>query len=195
MKALIYNLETTHSLVAQSDIVQLIPKNISESTPNTYSGQYGYDDFPMHTDLAHWNKPPRYLMLRCLIGDAQVSTNILDSEKIIEAVGRNLLERSLVKPRRPVNGRTSLMKILKSGNPNMLRWDQSFIVAASSTGEKGISEVNKVLAQIAPIEVVLENTYDTVIIDNWRMLHSRTAVPFNSERKIERVYLGCANDS
>jgi alpha-ketoglutarate-dependent taurine dioxygenase len=39
--------------------------------------------------------------------------------------------------------------------------------------------------------VVLENTSDTLLIDNWRMLHGRSAIPDGGDgRIIERVYLG-----
>lgn len=46
----------------------LTPAAKEVSTPNTYSGLYGLQGFPFHTDMAHWRAPPRYLMLRCLVG-------------------------------------------------------------------------------------------------------------------------------
>src|SRR5579871_6269045 len=49
-------------------VQQLTPKLMSEAGPNTYSGIYGIGEFPLHTDLAHWREPPRYLILRCLVG-------------------------------------------------------------------------------------------------------------------------------
>jgi L-asparagine oxygenase len=188
------NLKNSDSLIAQSNIVQLIPKDSSQSTPNTYSGQYGYGLFPMHTDLAHWHQPPRYILLRCLTGDTKVSTKILDGKVVISAVGHELLGRSLVKPRRLLNGKASLLRIFNSGKPSMLRWDQSYIIPASPAGEKGVFEFSKFLKKAVPIEIVLEDEYDTLIIDNWRMLHGRSSVPLQSHRKIERVYLGFEND-
>jgi hypothetical protein len=47
-------------------IQELVPR--ATAPPNTYSGIYGIDRFPFHTDLAHWRLPPRYLLLRCLNG-------------------------------------------------------------------------------------------------------------------------------
>jgi L-asparagine oxygenase len=49
-------------------IHQLIPNTRGSATPNTYSGIYGFGQFPFHTDLAHWRNPPRYIMLRCVVG-------------------------------------------------------------------------------------------------------------------------------
>ena len=42
-------------------VQELVPR--PSATPNTYSGIYGLDRFPFHTDLAHWRVPPRYPML------------------------------------------------------------------------------------------------------------------------------------
>ena len=35
-------------------VQQIRPKNKSDSTSNVYSGNYGLDEFPLHSDLAHW---------------------------------------------------------------------------------------------------------------------------------------------
>ena len=46
--------------------------------PNTYSGRYGYNEFPFHTDLAHFLAPPPYLFLRCVRGHQSVRTLLID---------------------------------------------------------------------------------------------------------------------
>ena len=66
-------------------IQELIPR--ASSTPNTYSGIYGFGRFPLHTDLAHWRTPPRYLLLRCVVGYADVPTLLIDGQALIE-IGR-----------------------------------------------------------------------------------------------------------
>src|SRR2546423_858394 len=43
----------------------LHPRPQAEAPRNQYSGTFGLGEFPLHTDLAHWSRPPRYLMLRC----------------------------------------------------------------------------------------------------------------------------------
>lgn len=57
----VYSLGTPLSLGTGSLVHQLTPKPEERSTPNTYSGIFGYDQFPLHTDLAHWRLPPRFL--------------------------------------------------------------------------------------------------------------------------------------
>ncbi len=40
------------------------------------------------------------------------------------------------------------------------------------------------------VDFVLEQTGDTLVVDNWRMLHARSAVPMTQRnRKIHRAYL------
>jgi hypothetical protein len=43
---------------------QLRPRRVEEAPLNTYSGNYGLGEFPLHTDLAHWYLPSRYFLLR-----------------------------------------------------------------------------------------------------------------------------------
>jgi hypothetical protein len=72
---------------------ELRPKQPSEAGPNTYSGMYGTNMFPLHSDLAHWRHPPHFLMLRCLVGSVDVATQLLDSSKLLTIVDRTVLKR------------------------------------------------------------------------------------------------------
>ena len=38
-----------------ADVQVLAPRSEIESYPNTYSGNYGWSEFPLHTDLSHWH--------------------------------------------------------------------------------------------------------------------------------------------
>jgi L-asparagine oxygenase len=64
----------------------LTPKANSEASPVSYSGLYGLGEFPMHTDMAHWRMPPRYLVLWAQAGSIDVKTPLLDSSKLIESL-------------------------------------------------------------------------------------------------------------
>lgn len=70
-------------------IQELVPR--ASSTPNTYSGIFGLDSFPFHTDLAHWRLPPRYVLLRCVRGFADVPTLLLDGRALIDIVTLDVL--------------------------------------------------------------------------------------------------------
>lgn len=180
---------TFNAIPAVHDVV---PK--SNAGPNTYSGIYRLDAFPFHSDMAHWRTPPRYLMLRCRKGYGSVSTDLIDGSAIVERVGRSIMSRALVKPRRALRGSTPLYSLFRpptSGRSSILRWDEVFIVPASPAGERGIIQVKDELVEAPRIRIALQSEGDTLLIDNWRMLHGRSAVMADQEdRVIQRAYFG-----
>jgi alpha-ketoglutarate-dependent taurine dioxygenase len=175
-----------------SAVHRVVPKQ--DAAPNTYSGMYGLNEFPFHNDMAHWRDPPRYLMLRCLKGHDSVATVVVDSHDVLENVGEQTLIRALVKPRRPINGTVPLLSLYRpqrGERPSLLRWDEKFIVAASPVGGEGMTLVRKALNVVSRTSISLCEPGDTLVIDNWRMLHGRSAVAADqTDRIIERAYLG-----
>jgi hypothetical protein len=170
----------------------LVPRNAVDAPPNTYSGNFGKSDFPLHTDLAHWAVPPRFLALRCTKGTPHVLTRIIDANVLIEAFGYIALRRTLVHPRRPLNGRKQLLRLLNSssGGASIFRWDSLFLRSASVESENVFTRVLEFLKKARPHEIGLVNSGDTLIVDNWRMLHGRSSAPEGaSERQMERAYL------
>lgn len=164
-----------------------------KATPNTYSGQYGLGAFPAHSDMAHWPEPPRYIWLRCCRGYDGVATFLIDGNDIVARSGPNLLARSLVRSRRPLNGRLSLMPLFRparASSSSCLRWDEIFIVPASDAATEGMKAVRQAIAEQEQCTCSLTSPGDTLVIDNWRMLHGRSAVAeLCSDRIIERTYL------
>lgn len=167
----------------------LAPKALA--TPNTYSGIYGLGRFPFHTDLAHWRMPPRYLVLRCKIGFYDVQTLLIDSRDLVSSITPDILSRAILRPRRPRGGKYSLLHMYETiENEYCLRWDEVFIIPASRMGEIARERVLDWLQKSGAISVVLAEKNDTLILDNWRMLHSRSQIFAGREsRTIERVYL------
>jgi L-asparagine oxygenase len=163
----------------------------AEATPNTYSGIYGLDRFPFHTDLAHWRAPPRYLLLRCVTGYPDVSTLLIDGRGLVEAVTLDILARAIFRPRRPREGTLSLLRLCESTDDgHCLRWDEVFLKPASKIGDIANLRVREWLSKCEPAAISLAKTHDTLLIDNWRMLHARSPIPAGREgRAIERVYL------
>ena len=171
----------------------LTPRRSDTSPPNTYSGNFGVGEFPLHTDLAHWFLPPRYFALRCVVGSRHVSTRLVDAEDLKADVGRRALIRALVRPRRPLRGNRPLLRLLdrrKDGN-ELFRWDSLFVAPATNESRVVWKAVTDCLGFIEPQEIRLDNPGDTLILDNWRMLHGRSMVVVGDEqRRIERAYLG-----
>jgi hypothetical protein len=101
------------------------------------------------------------------------------------------MQRSLVKPRRPVQGSMPLMRLYDQiGTNKLLRWDQTFIRPAGTSGRSGFALMEAALQKAEPIAIPLSSPGDTLIVDNWRMLHARAPVPVAcKDRLIERAYL------
>lgn len=157
-----------------------------------YSGAFGLNEFPLHTDLAHWARPPRYFILRCIIGSQGVATSLLPASALVSAVGHAVLQRALVKPRRSSRySNACLLKLMfSSGQTYGLRWDSLFLTPMNAAAR----EVLDVMTSGERTwderkELFLHRPGDTLIIDNWRMLHGRSHAGGEPERVIERVYL------
>lgn len=170
-------------------VQRLVPR--AESTPNTYSGNFGLGRFPFHTDLAQWPVPPRYLMLRCVKGYPDVPTLLLDSRVLQQRLGTEVMKRAVVRPRRPQAGEVRLLRLLQGeAEESLLRWDTVYLRPASRIGEIAFADMARCIGDASPQPVVMVDHGDTMIIDNWRMLHARPAIPPGRyDRCLERIYL------
>lgn len=122
-----------------NDAVTQVLTPRANSTPNTYSGIFGLDRFPFHTDLAHWPRPPRFLLLRCIRGYADVPTLLVDGREIASAVGRDDMSRALMKPRRPRHGEMRMQRLLQTvDDGEIIRWDEVFLRPASPVGSRAV---------------------------------------------------------
>ena len=174
-------------------VQELLPTTPDLTSPNTYSGNFGLGAFPLHTDLAHWARPPRYLMLRCARGDADAHTQVVDGRLVIATLGSSVLARCLARPRRPMKGAFQLIPIWQtSSEPSqqLIRWDSIYLKPANEYAQTVFRTIEDCLSRVQPVANVLLNKGDTLVLDNWRVLHGRSPVhnPASS-RKIHRLYL------
>ena len=157
------------------DIQILKPRKAKENIQNQYSGHFGLNDFPLHTDLAHWLCPPRYIFLRCLHGSELVATSIIRNNFLLESLGENTIKKAVVRPRKRSMGAVNcvlLVFFFKSGMKG-IRWDSLFLVPMNNSSTViGNLVVSKAINKNVHHEYLV-NTGDTVIIDNWAMLHGR----------------------
>jgi L-asparagine oxygenase len=171
----------------------LLPRRADEAPPNTYSGNFGTNQFPLHTDLAHWYQPPRFVALRCLHGAAEVATHLIDSNTLIHTIGAHALRRALVQPRRPVKNRKQLLRLLERVDglsEYRIRWDSIYLQPATTYSKQVFAEVLAFLSEAITTNVVLLETGDVLVIDNWRMLHGRAPIhKYGCARHIERTYI------
>jgi L-asparagine oxygenase len=176
----------------------LIPHSLNDAPPNTYSGNFGRSDFPLHTDLAHWSRPPRYIALRCIRGAPHVATRVLDGQALVANVGADMLRMALVQPRRPMRNGKQLLRLLERSESlscDLIRWDSLYLRPASHTGASVCRQIHDLLSRLKSIEVTLLELGDTLILDNWRCLHGRSpATEDAGARRVDRVYLRSLDD-
>jgi hypothetical protein len=173
-----------------SRVQVLTPKTRAESTPNVYSGNFGYGCFPLHTDLAHWFIPPRFVMLRCICGDNDVATSVLGWDALTSYLPPEAVQRARFRPRKPVRGRFHLLPFRQSlDGVELRRWDGLFLMPDNSDGARIASFLTGFQSEHLLTKIVLREPGDTLILDNWRTLHGRSDVSQSSQRVIERVYL------
>ena len=184
------------TLMPQSGILivqTLMPRHESQSPSNQYSGTYGLAEFPLHTDLAHWARPPRYFVLRCKIGSNVVATRLLPYSALTLALEAVVIRRAVVRPRHtPRNGIQCLLPLVfPVGDGFGFRWDPLFLVPMNTPAQR-LAETMSTDAwdQTKLITFNLMDLGDTLIVDNWRFLHGRSHVPTTDiSRHLERVYL------
>lgn len=169
-----------------ANVQTLVPKMKIDEQDNTYSGNFGLDVFPFHTDLAHWYVPPRYILLRCVNPAEHVATKLIDSQSILDEQVRDLINRAHFRSRKRLDRKISLLKILHN---NLFRWDSLYITPANKAGKELKNIIDERIHIIKPKEIFLDKCGDSILVDNWRMLHGRGSINNGSmHRKIQRVY-------
>jgi L-asparagine oxygenase len=169
----------------------LVPRERDEVGLNHYSGNYGFAEFPLHTDLAHWAVPPHYFILRCLVGSEHVFTHLLSWRSITDRIHIALLRRAVFTARKHRIGSSGLLRAHSTRNGHdVFRWDPLFLRPLNAAAESVASTIINCRWDTSILQILLRNPNDTLIIDNWRILHGRSAVlDLETRRQIERVYL------
>lgn len=154
---------------------------------NTYGGNYGFDQLPLHTDLAHWYRPPRYLLLRCISGSPSVATHLLSRRQLEIWIPMSLMKRALFSPRRRLDGKSFLLRMIEG---ELLRWDQLFLTPQNAAARTVAERMREFASEFPVTSVALSRPGQTLLIDNWAVLHGRGPIPLaGAERKLERIYL------
>ncbi len=173
--------------VPSMPLVQTLTPRVKDNEPsNTYSGNYGTNEFPFHSDLAHWYTPPRYIFLRCVVPGVDVQTKLIDSKNIIKDVEPELFYRSHFLPRKRLDRSLNILKVY---DEVLFRWDSIFIQPANKLAKELQYIICEKLSSVQSEAVELCCAGDGLLIDNWRMLHGRSSVSdIAMHRKLERVY-------
>lgn len=169
------------------DTVQILkPKNMETEAKNSYSGNYGLGEFPLHTDMAHWYMPPKYILLRCIVPASRTYTNLINLKKVFQDTEFNY-NLSHFTPRKKINSQTAILHLYKN---DLCRWDNLFLKPFNKYAQELEPIISQKLKQSHCEHIYLKNVGDCLLIDNWSMAHGRSAIDEASlMRCYERIYL------
>lgn len=175
------------------DLVQTLkPGREVSKEKSSYSGNFGMGAFPLHTDMAHWHVPPRFFVLRCIQPTEQVYTSFVPAHEIFDSEDSIMLKRALFRPRRRLDDRLTILRLHEN---DLFRWDTLFIQPINSYALALQERVAKRIGDTVVQTVTLERSTDCILVDNWKVLHGRSAVPASaSNRIVERVYLSTISE-
>ncbi len=158
-----------------------IPRELAPR--NTLSSRHGTCAFPLHTDGAHWQEPPRFLILQCVeVGDGDRPTRLLPPVWLTSSLQRCLSgEPWIVNDRR----RAFLCSPVDKAQ-RRIRYDAACMRPAATTLDRV-----ELATRNAPAVSLTWRPGDILIIDNWRCLHARAAsAKQGRERVLKRVLVG-----
>lgn len=160
--------------------------------PNTYGGNYGLDALPFHTDLAHWHRPPRYVLLRSKVGSNVVQTRLIHRQALEPAISGSLMRRAMFSPRRRLEGKMYFLRMLTD---RLFRWDELFLEPKNQAAVEVRQRMLHLLPHLESTNIALDEPGHTLLIDNWHAMHGRSPVPASeTARRLERIYLEDTED-
>lgn len=172
------------------DVQVLRPQAKDAEKGHLYHGNFGYAEYPAHTDLAHWHTPPRYLMLRAKEPAPDVFTALYTPHGSLQQLPEKLVDSAVFAARKGPWGKVAMPMRITKKIQHSIRWDPLFITPLNDSAHQCKQLIEGAEFYNRRREISLNGSSDTLIVDNWRVLHGRSAVPLSSvSRVLERVYL------
>ena len=161
----------------------LRPTPSDRASPRSLSAIYGTGAFPFHIDTAHWGVPCRYILLCNERSTDAVPTVLLPWESCFTSEDLSLLTLSVFLVR---NGRHSFYASAYSPTRRLLRYDPGCMSPASRDAQAASRLIGE-RTESAQAVAHQWTRGSVLIIDNWRVLHSRPDASNASARHLRRV--------
>ncbi|MBT2244738.1 TauD/TfdA family dioxygenase [Sphingobium sp. BHU LFT2] len=159
-------------------IEPIAPRPTEAAEERSLSAAYGLSELPMHIDTAHYLRPARYLLLGCANpGQSGAQTRLAPISALKFSPSElSVLASAAVLVR---TGRRSFYStILDKGRP-FLRYDPGCMEPLDARGEEALQIVSNAIGRIDVIKHEWRRG-EILLIDNWHMLHGRTATAADS---------------
>ena len=166
----------------------LVAKHQSSAKQNTTSGVYGLSSFPFHTDYAHLDAPPRYLLLRSHFGRSSTATTLLNPLNTFGNAWVDLIKHATWRISSGVRSRAGIMHLSRTSHG--FRWDPHLMQPLNKLAVSASVDFKHSLHNCPSTHVhTWENSQQALLIDNWHVLHGRGDATETEHRCMERVFL------
>jgi L-asparagine oxygenase len=182
----------TRGLAAVPDILR--PQRARDARRGSMSSVYGLSALPFHTDFAHHAVPPRYVLLRLAPGEPAgpkpAPTLLLDLSSLpLSAAEVNVISHDVWMVRGGYQRfYATLLSEGFSSSRRALRYDPCCMRPAWGMARRSQRLMEAAIRAGSP-STFRWSSGVVLILDNWRMLHARPAIPGadRSWRALERV--------
>jgi len=177
----------TPSSLAGPAVDLLEAHDVEDARPRSLSAEVGLARFPWHTEGSHWPTPPRYFALRFVSGERAPPLLAPFDALELSADDLRLFRRSVFRVASP-RGKflTTILESRGRSIGDIVRFDRRVLQPATPDAWQATNRLGQVLEAHEPLAVDWEPGL-VLIVDNWRVLHSREAV--EGDRTLERVLL------
>ena len=161
----------------------LKPLNKLEARKSSMSEKHGLGAFPLHTDCAYYEIPPRYILFQAINPDITCATTLLKIQfDSLSKRDLNLLKNSICFVQGTI--KSFLTPYLKN---NIFRWDINCIIPQDRSAKKAFEVISEYISASNPIKHYWKNTDEILIVDNWQVVHGRESCNEHRNRQLERI--------
>lgn len=167
----------------------LIPKEQKDSNYFSFSKKFGLNKFPFHTDTAFLSIPVRYMALFTEEANdcATLLLKFLTVFDNIDETQKKDIYKAIYSVKTPNNNfLCPLYKIIQ--DDFMIRYDECIMSPMNNSAKRIDKVLKELFINLDPITINW-NKGKLVIVDNWKLLHSRNAINNSTNRKLKRIYI------
>lgn len=163
---------------------ELRPIEAHQARPRTLSATHGLGPFPAHSDGAHLESPPRFVLLWCAEDDENRPTFIYPWAEVEARIDRGQAFREVFEYR---GGRVNRMGTVISKDRPFVRYDPGCMRPATRRAPELLNSIFCAVEDVTPT-VVDWTAGAGLILDNWRNLHARGSAAAVGTRRLLRIW-------
>ncbi len=154
-------------------VQRLVPRDKDEAPPHSLSGMFGKDAFPLHTDLANSLRPPRFVILGAANASDFSARTTFAAIPRLSADDFSRVAEGIFEVR---DGRRSFLGSICERNRPFFRFDTGCMYPVDERSRLAQTLFGELVSAEPSLAYLAWARGDVAIIDNWNVLHGRSAV-------------------